>query len=297
MDEFKNPLIIKEEEYQNGFFPKLPNVKKRGSAFVLTGGCNDDIVVDDYTTVKQVRRGKYTRLVEISTHSYVREIKIISPSKETHYSFEVYVKAVIQVGNPIVFYENKNIDVDAYFRNLLSMDIRKITRKYSVIDYEGMEEELTEILLSCKVNETTGFRYQISAFEVFPGNEAKEYVQKIGKQRLDAIVKTKARDLSSTYAGNYIEAVMTEVAEGKLSEREAIKEIQRYNDQKYDEFVDKIDTLREKDYLTDKEAKNYMNPVVQGLFIGSTPQNIADNRELDNKKISAMDQFYTEEEK
>ena len=74
MKEFQNKFIIKEEPYQGGFFSKIPNTEKHGSAFILTKGYNDNIIVDEYTTVKQIRQGKYTQLVEISTLPYIRNM-------------------------------------------------------------------------------------------------------------------------------------------------------------------------------------------------------------------------------
>ena len=105
MTEFENALILQDQPYQTGFFPKIPNFRKEGSAFILTGGANDDLLVTDRTTTKELRQGKYTRLVEISTRPYLQEVNFSSPSKEAAYSFAVYIKAVIQVQRPITFYE------------------------------------------------------------------------------------------------------------------------------------------------------------------------------------------------
>lgn len=163
MTEFENALILKDEPYQAGFFPKVPNFRKEGSAFIFGGGINDDLLVTDRTTTKELRQGRYTRLIEISTRPYLQEIHFLSPSKETAYSFSVYVKAVIQVQKPITFYVNRNLDIGAYFENLFSMDVRKITRKYSILDYDDMDEELTKKLSTYdNFDESTGFSYRIS---------------------------------------------------------------------------------------------------------------------------------------
>ena len=36
MTEFENALILQDQPYQTGFFPKIPNFRKEGSAFILT---------------------------------------------------------------------------------------------------------------------------------------------------------------------------------------------------------------------------------------------------------------------
>ncbi len=295
MNEFENGLIIRDEAYQNGFFPKVPKVGKRGSAYILTGGCANDIIVDDHTTSKQIRQGKYTRLVEISTLPYIKEIRFQSLGKEMHYSFEVYVKAVIQVRNPITFYENRNIDVDAYFENLFSLDVRRITRKYSILNYAGMDEELTQQLSSYNtVDEATGFEYQISVVDATPGENAQEYVQKYGKQQLDAEMKKNARNLTSSFSADYKVAVMTEVAEGKLSELEAIQKIKEYENSNFEEKVNYLDELRKKGFITDSETNERIRPVLNGILEKGEPYR--QESYSGQEDTLGMDEFYTEEE-
>lgn len=297
MNEFENKLIKKEEPYQNGFFPQIPNYRKRGSAFILTNGCNDDIIVDDTTTAKQIRQGKYSLLVEISTLPYTKEIRFTSPSKETDYSFDVYVKAVIQVNDPLLFYENKNLDVDAYFDNLFSLDVRRITRKYSILDYGGMDDELTRKLSSYDtIDEPTGFSYRISVVAATPGAKAQEYVHQFGKQQLDAELKRSARELISSFTGSYEEAIMTEVAEGKLSEAEAILKIQEYGESSFENHVSRLDELREKGFITDKDARTLVTPALKNLGVNLQLKQTEGHAEQSKLEDSGMDGFYTEEE-
>lgn len=296
MNEFENKLIIKEEAYQNGFFPKVPKVGKRGSAFILTGGTSNDIIVDEHTTTKEIRQGKYNLLVEVSTRPYIKEIRFHSPSKETHYSFDVYVKAVIQVSDPILFYENKNIDVDAYFNNLFSLDVKKITGCYSILNYSGMDDELTQRLSSYNtIDNSIGFSYQISVVDATPGEKAQEYVQKIGKQQLDAELKKNARNLAGSFSKNYEDAIMTEVAEGKISEADAIIKINEYNNLSFEGKVDRLNKLREEGFITDNDARNFVKPVLQGLGMEEQRLQLNGKSEKDDAKEIDLDQFYTED--
>lgn len=212
-----------------------------------------------------------------------------------HYSFEVYVKAVIQVRDPITFYENRNIDVDAYFENLFSLDVRRITRKYSILNYIGMDEELTQKLSSYNtVDEATGFEYQISVVDATPGENAQEYVQKYGKQQLDAEMKKSARNLSGSFSVDYKEAVMTEVAEGKLSELEAIQKIKEYENSNFEENVNRLDELRKKGFITDSETNERIRPVLNGIWMKDEPYR--QERNSGQVDTSGMDEFYEEEE-
>lgn len=256
MNEFHNQLIIKEEPYKNGMFTEIPNYKKRGSAFVLADGVNDDIVIAENTSSKQIRKGKYTRLIEISTLPYMKEIRINSMSKENAYFFEVYIKAVIQVKNPIRFYENSNLDVDAYFENLFSMDVRKITRKYSILDYQGMDEELAQKLSSFNTeDEATGFEYRISVVDAVPGETAQEYVKRVSDQHMEAEIKKQARGLTENYTNDYEQAIMTEVAEGKRSEADAIAEMEEYKARTSQESLKIMEDYLKKGLLTETQVK------------------------------------------
>ena len=212
-----------------------------------------------------------------------------------HYSFEVYVKAVIQVRDPITFYENRNIDVDAYFENLFSLDVRRITRKYSILNYIGMDEELTQKLSSYNtVDEATGFEYQISVVDATPGENAQEYVQKYGKQQLDAEMKKNARNLSGSFSVDYKEAVMTEVAEGKLSELEAIQKIKEYENSSFEENVNRLDELRKKGFITDSETNERIRPVLNEIWVKDEPYQ--QERNSGREDTPGLDEFYAEEE-
>lgn len=263
MNEFYNKLILRDEEYKNGMFPQIPNYRKQDSAYILADGVNDNILVDECTTTRQIRQGKYKRLVEISTAPYMEEIRFESASRETSFTFEIYVKAVIQVKNPITFYNSRNLDVTAYFTNLFSLDVKKITRQYSILDYDGMDETLTSKLSSYNnVDVSTGFEYRISAVDAEPGEKAIEYVRLSNEQNLNAALKKKARELIGTVASDYEEAVRTEVVEGKLTEEEAILKIQSFNQASYEGRRKQISELREDGLLTDADARSMIKKMM-----------------------------------
>ncbi len=297
MNEFYNQLILSDSEYECNFFPKVPNYKKQGVAYILTDGVNDDIVVDDKTSSKQIRHGKYRRLVEISTNPYLKEIRFKSASKERSYTFDIYVKAVIQVKNPIVFYNNKNLDVDAYFTNMFTLDVRKITRKYGILKYDGMDEELTNKLSSYNtMDESTGFEYRISVVDAEPGAEATEYVKRNDKQNLDVELKKKARDLVKDVATDYENAVRTEVIEGKISEKEAILEINRFRNANYEDRLNKVVDLRERRLISEEDARKMMKKIQ----IVDNQENLVETGQngaidTDAQDDNVLDKLYEEE--
>lgn len=297
MNEFYNQLILSDSEYECNFFSQVPKYKKQGVAYILTEGVNDDIVIDDKTSSKQIKRGKYRRLVEISTNPYLKEIRFKSASKERSYMFDIYVKAVIQVKNPIIFYNNKNLDVDAYFTNMFTLDVRKITRKYSILNYDGMDDALTNQLSSYKtVDASTGFEYRISVVDAEPGEEAIEYVKRNDKQNLDAELKKKARNLVKDVATDYENAIRTEVIEGKISEKEAILEINRFRNTNDEERVNKIVDLRERRLISENDARK----MIKNLQIVDNQENLIEERQngaidTDAQDDNVLDELYDEE--
>lgn len=295
MDEFYNKLILSDEEYLCGLFTPVPNYKKQGVAYILTEGVNDDIIVDERTTTKEIRRGKYKRLIEISTSPYLKEIRFESASRERSYTFDIYVKAVIQVKDPIVFYHNKNLDVDAYFTNMFTLDVRKITRKYSILEYDGMDEELTNKLSSYNtVDESTGFEYRISVVDAEPGSEAIEYVKRNDKQNLDAELKQKARELGKDVATDYENAIRTEVIEGKISEKEAILEINRFKNADYQEQLNKVVDLRERRLISEQDARKIIMKIqtVVDNLIEESPDAAIDT---DVRNDTVLSELYEED--
>lgn len=265
MNAFQNKLILGEVSYEGGLFPKIPKFQKEGSAFILAGGCGDDICITERTTSREIRRGKYTRLVEVSTRPYVKEIRFRSNAKEQAYSFDVYVKAVIRVENPITFYHNRDLDVDGYFHNLLSIDVKQITRQYSLLDYGGLDLVLTQKLSAYNNLDTaTGFSYQVSQVDAEPGGEAKEFVARSSKQQLETALSSQAGALARRLTTDYAEAVMMEVTEGKLSLQEAILRIEQHQDSRFDKAVDEAAKLIERGLLTEKQAKVYIQSGTKG---------------------------------
>lgn len=98
-----------------------------------------------------------------------------------------------------------------------------------------------------------------------------------------------ARKFVDAYSNNYEEAVLTEVVEGKCSELDAILKIDSYKDHSFNKQMDKIGSLRENGFITDKEARQYTAPVLE--TVGSGKQ-----LKLNDTKKENFDRFYTEEE-
>ena len=125
-----------------------------------------------------------------------------------------------------------------------------------------------------------------------PGAEAREYVSRASKQQLEASLRSQAKALATALTSDYAEAVLMEVAEGKLSYEAAILKIEQHKDSRFDKTVDDAVKLIDKGLLSEAQAKHFVLPGIgvgveprlgSGAGIGSTaPEN------------SAFDQFYEE---
>lgn len=291
INEFQNKLIVKDEPYQCGLFPQVPNYRKDGAAFILTDGCNDDLYITEHTTTKEIRQGRYTHLAEISTRPYLTEVRFKANAKEQAYTFDVYVKAVIQVVDPITFYRNRNIDVKAYFDKLFSIDVKQITRRYSILNYDGLDRELTQKLSAYNnIDTDTGFSYQVSVVDAEPGEEAREYVSRASNQQLEASLRNQAGLLAKALSSNYSEALMMEVAEGKLTLQEAILKAEQHEDSQFDKALDKAVKLMDKGLVSEMQAQNIV--LTDNSILKSNLQRVTEGEEKTLPEDNGLDQFY-----
>lgn len=285
-------FILKDEVYKNGLFPQIPEYNKKGSWILLTEGVADDIIVDSRTTVKQIRQGQYKRLVEISKSPLSYEHEFNSSCKETSYTFTVKVKARVFVNDPIDFYSNvRNVDIKAFFNNQFSLDVNKITRMYSILDYNGIDDDLTRALTSTKVvDDTTGLSYQISAVMTQPNEQAMKILKQKDDMEIRQNLKHQAGAIAQTTKGKSFEdAVWEEVAQGSITDSEAIKRIEDYNRQGFQEKIAALLKLRDEGFITDTDLTlqtQHLLPTLQ--------QANANTKALPAKETSGVDEFFDE---
>lgn len=254
-------------EYKNGLFPQIPNYHKQDSWFLLTEGGTDDIIVDDRTTVKEIRRGQFKRLVEVSRNRIAFSHTFNSNCKETSYTFKVTVKATVFVNDPKKFCENvRNISVRDFLNNQFSLDVKAITRNYSILNYNGIDEDLTRVLTSSVVSDdTSGLSYQITTVMTEPNDDA----MKILKNRDDMAIKHAMTEVAGKIATinkrkTYADAIWEEAAKGSISDVEAVRLIEEYDRQTDNEKLSMLLKLRDEGIITDTDisaqASNFLPP-------------------------------------
>ena len=260
-------------EYKNGLFPQIPNYHKRDSWFLLTEGITDDIIVDDRTTVREIRRGQYKRLVEISRNTLVYPHEFNSNCRETSYTFKVMIKANVYVNDPIKFCANaKNISVKDFLNNQFSLDVKAITRKYSILNYNGIDEELTRVLTASVVSDdTSGLTYQVIT------------VMTIKHEMTMAAGEIAMHHKTKTYA----DAIWEQAAQGIITDVEAIRSIEEYEKQNDNEKFNMLLKLRDEGFITDADISDQAQSFLQ--FSHSS-----NNKSLEQLDTSSVDELFDE---
>ena len=309
-------FIISDAAYSNGFFPKVPDYRKRDSWFMLTEGIANDIIVDDRTTVKQIRKGRYERLVEISKKTYSTMHTFNSPCQETSYTFKVTIKANVFVNDPNEFYSNvRNMTPQDYFNNQFSQDVRKIARNYSILDYSGMDDDLLDILPRNTVfNDVSGLAYQIQTVEITPNEAALKVLERMEKDKIENYLKEQemlganklkksemegvaaigaySSELAKINKGvTYEDAIWGEVATGNYTRVQAIEKIDKYKNQTRAEKLQSMLELRDRNVITSEDMDMYKEALMPELNRSNVDRPVAIAQQADD---TIVDEYYQE---
>jgi len=233
-----NP-IIREEAYSNGLFPSIPYVRN-GVAIVLTNGKKPPVLVDSRISVRQIRSGRFTSLVEISTIMHSFDLNFSVLSKNEPYRFDVMVKVNVRITDPITFLDSQIDDVPEALIQHFSPLIRRILKQADILDYAALDEAVMQ-----KLSESDGFfsrcgmEFSVRDAEVQPDAPAMEYVRQITDHDLNTRIEQHKAD--------------------KMAESFTLKEKMKSGlvNQQIDnmrEIINFIDELRNKGILTDAEV-------------------------------------------
>lgn len=280
-------------EYKSGLFPQIPNYNKRDSWFLLTEGVMDDIVVNEHTTVKIIRRGQYKRLVEISRSTLAFSHTFNSNCRETSYTFKVTVRANVYVNDPGKFCSNvRNISVRDFLNNQFSLDVKAVTRNYSILNYNGIDEDLTRVLTASIVSDdTSGLSYQITTVMTEPNDEA----MKILKSRDDMAIKNEMTAVAGKIAAfnktkTYADAIWEEAAKGNISDVKAIQQIEEYERKNSDEKMDMLLKLRNEGIISDMDISIQSRELLPFSHIETTHI-----KQIEQNSAKSVDRLFEEE--
>ena len=109
---------------------------------------------------------------------------------------------------------------------------------------------------------------------------------------MDAELKENARNQGKHYSLNIEEVLMAEVADGKITEREAYEKITEYQMSSREEHQQYIEGLRNKGFITDKDAREQFKTEMQY----SKNLKLEDSREKEKSIRTGLREFYEEED-
>jgi len=270
--------IIKNVPYENGLFPSIPSVPM-GSAVLLTDGRVPPVLVDSNLSVRQIRNGKYSRQVEISTNSHLIEVYYSAPSKDDPYQFQILMKIAVRVFDPIKFHQSGFSDVVALFSQWFSSTVRRSAKKFAIKEYRVLDETILSALQPNGreiTDSNSGIAYFITDVETSLDQEALARI----KQKTDHDLNvedelSKARVAEKLSSVDIKKAILSDVGSGKLTMAEAIIKLENLrhahgNRQREEvrEMISFINEMRSGNNLTASEAAELVKNLLhtQKLF-------------------------------
>jgi len=233
-----NP-IIREEAYPNGLFPNIPYVKN-GVAIVLTNGKKPPVLVDGLVSVRQIRNGKYSSLVEISTIFHNIDLNFSVLSKNEPYRFDVIVKVNVRVTDPIAFLNSQINDVPEVLTQHFSPIIRRLLKQADILEYGSLDEAVLQKLVdSNNFNDRSGLDFIVKDVEVQPDVQAMEYVRQLTDHDLNTRIERQKADI---------------IAESFSIKEKMKSEIVSQQIDNMREIINFVEELRGKGILSDAEA-------------------------------------------
>ncbi|ATW26932.1 hypothetical protein [Candidatus Formimonas warabiya] len=282
------PPIISKTPYKNSFFPKVPSVMQGRAILLYSSEKGIVICINDRVTPREIYVGKFDEKIEIDITKTTISFTVTVPSLNEPFLFDVTITAIIQIIDPLAFYLKGIFDIAECVKPHLLPTIRRVARKYSVVDYSDMDDALASQFSSKKYNyEDTGIEYVIHDVTCTPNANAREHIHSISANRLKQetekqkiltntiIEKYKASNASTLTGTDMITNIFKDVVAGQLSSAQALKMAMDFTQSEgmqkvrnTDTIIDLINKLKESDLITDNEAAEYIRDNIKGLPSG-----------------------------
>ena len=268
-------FIIKTEEFKSHPFSTFPQFNLDYEYVLLTDGESSSISVDNHTTSKMVRKGRFTKVVRITKAPIQFQLSFKSPTKETTYQFQITITAEVKITNPVQYYSSIGLsNISGFLESRVFNKIRRLTTRYTMFQLLELEEELDNILLNQQYeNESSGLVYEIVKFFLEPASDTAETLREVDNMYKASSITGTAQKLSEGMLHKSFEnVIMEEVAKNKITQEQAIMKIEEYRRSGFAEKLSLLKQLYENNILTDSDYKSEVHKV-----IGLIPQK---NQEL-----------------
>lgn len=282
-----NP-IIKEEIYQNGFFPIVPIAGPMKAILLYAEGKKyRPLIITNETMVKvsDIRRGKYNRLVEIDLHPHTVRFKEEVMSNDSISKFEITVSVIAQVSNPEIVYEEQIRDVCELVRNSLIEHIEEIASCYSVRNVLELKRELSDSLGGiCDLE--SGIILKNVIINVKTDKKVEELLN--NKRDIDLQLELEAKkaeaaaNMKILYDDELI-AIYSDMAIGKITPTEAVEKSKAHFSENFDERMRQI-----------REITRYIQELEQDDMISKSDSILKVKEMLGRISISGNDIYHIE---
>lgn len=276
-------LIISEMEYNGGLFPKIPD-RVSGQDTLLVNSQGIARKVDDKLTTKDIRVGKYNKIVRISTVPNSLDISLKAVSKNKPYEFVIMIGVEYYVKDSVVFYMNRELyDVSNSIGTALSRIINPIAKQYELTD-DCIDDALMSKLSEQEYYfEALGIIFFVRSADAEPSEDATKFLKQMSDATLNVRVEQhKAVEAEKLTARNMESAIMTKVASGEIDMKTALEKLSDSNRteglnkiEDIKRLIEFVDNLWKSSLITNFEASQHINGLLQNL-----PVNISNIKTL-----------------
>lgn len=276
-------LITNEFEYKCGQFPKFPEMID-GQDTLLINEKGGVCLVNDHLTIKDIRKGKYNRVVRISTLPRSCDISFTSISKDKPYEFDITIGVKYYAENSVTYYTNKeSIDISDCIKNMLSRIIIPIAKQYELTDDSIDEAILNELSGNEYKLESLGIIYSVISANVKPASNAIGFLKQISDAKINVrIEKNKIEEANKLTECNMELAIMSKVVSGEMDTQTAIEAIRNSNRKEgfnkledIERVISFIRNLQENNLISDDIVEQNINKLLIRLPDGISNSNLS----------------------
>lgn len=278
-------LIASEMVYNGGLFPRIPD-RIKGQDALLVNSQGIARKVDDRLTTKDIRIGKYNKIVRISTVPNSLDIKLRAVSKNKPYEFIIMVGVEYHVTDSVVFYTNRKLyDVSDSISTALTRIINPIAKQYELTD-DCIDNALFDKLAGCEYSlGALGITYSVHSADAEPSENATTFIKQMSDATLNVRVEQhKAVEAEKLTSRNMESAILTKVASGEVDMKTALETLSNLNRteglnkiEDIERLIEFVKNLLKNNLITDFEAGQHINALLQSL-----PTNISSIKTLTN---------------
>lgn len=283
-------LIVNEAGYNGGLFPKIPpRVPGQDTLLISVDGIPR--LVTDHLTVRDIRRGNFNKIVRVSTAMFSSDISLKAVSGNAPFQFEIKVGVECKVYDSATYYMSHTAySLEDSVRTALSRIVTPEAKRFQLTDNNASAEMLrTFESKGEKAIETLGVKFSVVSVDANPDAEAEGFIREMSIKTLNVRVQKHSIDEGVKLTSRSMEdAIMAQVADGKLDMEGAISKLRQTNrNEGYNNLEDMervisfIRKLQTDNIISDDEAGQRISEFLQGLPVlpngsnalgGSTPK-------------------------